>query len=324
MHEQQMVQHLRATGRYQVAEKFEGTLTPAAAALADIQLTGYGLALDTETTGTARDSDHIIEMGLVLFEYELGGPVLRVVDRYNGLEDPRMPIPPEATAVNGITDAMVRDQELDDRRIQQLVDAADFVVAHNSGFDRIFCERRLPVFADKPWLCSYAQVPWQSEGIASGKLEYVAYRLGFFYEAHRAEMDCLAMLEALSRPLPASGKTAFELLVHAGWQDERRIWALNAPFAAKDRLARHGYRWGPSTGLENAEKAWCKCVPVGAAYKEELAWLSLEVYRDRPFQYAEDEVTPLSRFSARRETTRVRVHGQVDEWGYRDRERQWA
>jgi len=53
--------------------------------------------LDTETTGTG-PSDLIIEVGIV----DVDGNTL-----YDGLVNPGIPIPPESSAVNEITDAMV-------------------------------------------------------------------------------------------------------------------------------------------------------------------------------------------------------------------------
>ena len=42
------------------------------------------------------------------------------------------------------------------------------VIAHNAGVDRNFIEKRLPVFADLPWGCSFQQVNWAAGGIGSG------------------------------------------------------------------------------------------------------------------------------------------------------------
>ncbi len=67
------------------------------------------VVLDTETTGTDIAKDRIVELAVVKFEYSRAtGEVGRVLGAYDGLEDPGMPIPPEATAVHGITDEMVR------------------------------------------------------------------------------------------------------------------------------------------------------------------------------------------------------------------------
>ena len=163
--------------------------------------------VDTETTGTGPD-DRIVELALLVFEYDATtGTIGRIVDTYDGLEDPGRPIPPEATAIHGITDEMVAGRALDEARIRSLLAGLTLVIAHNAAFDRPFLERRLEDFAALPWGCSYAQIPWGEEGFAGAKLEYLAMSSGFFYEAHRSKADCQALLELLRRPLPRSGGT---------------------------------------------------------------------------------------------------------------------
>jgi DNA polymerase-3 subunit epsilon len=60
--------------------------------------------LDLETTGLSTVSDRIIELAVIRVTPQ--GDVLEAVRRFN----PGMPIPPEATAVHGITDADVADE----------------------------------------------------------------------------------------------------------------------------------------------------------------------------------------------------------------------
>lgn len=304
MDELAMVASLEASGKYRVVEQFTGALAvelvprPRGA-------TGFGLALDTETTGLARETDKIIELGLVLFEYDReDGSLIRVVERYNGLEDPGFPIPPESTKVNHITDEMVAGLCIDSDKVAQLCDQAEFIVAHNAGFDRFFCEKRFPFMATKPWACSFTQVDWATEGISSGKLEFIAYRLGFFFEGHRAELDCLAMLEALSRPLPASGVPAFRLLLPKIHSEQIRVWALNSPFSSKELLSRRGYRWGASAPFSASEKAWF--IELNREqYRAEIDWLQATIYNGRPFMVVADRVTPIDRFSDRRSESKM-------------------
>ncbi|MEN8255551.1 MAG: 3'-5' exonuclease [Verrucomicrobiota bacterium] len=89
------------------------------------------VAFDLETTGIKPKEGMIVEVGAVLFD---GG---RAVKGYGTLVDPGMPIPPDASAVNGITDDMVRGKP---RIADVLADFADFcgdlpLVAHNAPFD---------------------------------------------------------------------------------------------------------------------------------------------------------------------------------------------
>jgi len=140
---------------------------------------GVAVVVDTETTCTDSRADHIIELALVRFEYCLAsGAVSRVTRVYSELEDPGEPIPPESTAIHGITDEMVQGRRIDDAQVAQLLDGAAVVIAHNAAFDRPFLERRLPVFAQQHWACSHAQVPWAEEGFSGSKLEYLGVSWG--------------------------------------------------------------------------------------------------------------------------------------------------
>lgn len=292
----QLAQRLVESGQYRVSHKFDPVVLEPTSVPEDA---GIAVVLDTETTGR-EESDKIIELGLVVFAYDkASGEVYGVVDTYNALEDPGMPIPPEATKVNGITDDMVAGQRIDDERVQALVEMADFVIAHNAGFDRPYCERRFPFFKAKAWACSLHQMDWAAAGMSSAKLEYIAYRLGFFYDAHRAENDCLALLYALTLPLEElEGLTAMRFILQAYLQESRRIWATGSPFEAKDLLKVRGYRWSDGSRA-GTEKAWFTDVPA-ELLEDELAWLKAEVFNRRPFSVPVDTLDAHTRFTDRR------------------------
>ena len=197
-----------------------------------------GAIIDTETTGTDTQLDAVIELAVVVFEYDPAtGAVLRIVDVYDGLEDPGREIPPSSTAIHGITDAMVEGQRLDDARVEAMLQGVQWVIAHNAGFDRPMIERRMPLFEKQRWACSLADVNWEREGFPGAKLQYLAIHLGFFFEGHRSEVDCRALLEVLSRPLPRSGETALALLLRSAADSRLRLWATNSAFETKDALA---------------------------------------------------------------------------------------
>lgn len=256
--------------------------------------------VDTETTGTDPASDRVIELAVVVFEYcRATGAVGRVLGRYDGLEDPGVPIPPESTAIHGITDAMVAGKRLDEAEIGRLLDGVAIVIAHNAAFDRKFLEPRLPVFAALPWACSWQEVPWSEAGIESSKLEYLAYRYGFFYDGHRAEIDCLALLEVLRRPfvrrdgptLPA--ETALKLLLDSAREPSFRLWANNSPFESKDVLRRRGYWW------DAPARCWSREVWSREEVQAELAWLKDAVYAGKSVPLDLDEFDARTRYSAR-------------------------
>lgn len=92
------------------------------------------IAFDLETTGTVAGVDQIVEIGAVKFN---NGEVEAV---FSTLIDPLIPIPPGATAVNGITNDMVKGQP----KIETILEAfSEFcgdlpMVAHNAPFDTQF------------------------------------------------------------------------------------------------------------------------------------------------------------------------------------------
>ena len=259
------------------------------------------VVVDTETTGTVRGADQVIELSLVRFEYGASsGAISRIIDVYSGLEDPGRPIPPASTAIHGITDAMVADQRFDDARVAALLSGASLVVAHNAAFDRPFLEARLPGFASIAWGDSYTQVPWEAEGFRGRKLEYLGWQSGFFFDGHRSEIDCRALLEILRRPLPKSGRIAFSFVLEASATPALRLWAVGSPFDSKDSLRERGYRW------DAERRCWSRMVSKADA-KEESEWLKAVVYGGRSAQIEVEVLDATVRFSERSGPRRPRV-----------------
>ena len=259
--------------------------------------------VDTETTGTDSTVDKVIELAIVVFEYcHATGTVGRVLETYDALEDPGMPIPPSSTAIHGITDEMVVGQHIDDARVSQLLESVGIVIAHNAGFDRRFLEPRLPVFANLPWGCSWLEVPWSEAGIASSKLEYLAYRYGFFYDGHRAEADCHALLEVLAQPFGESAGTVLKVLLDSARIPSFRLWANNSPFETKDVLKKRGYWW------DAGRRCWFVEVRSQQAVQDNLAWLGEAVYAGKNVELELDEFDAKSRYSSREgRRTRLRM-----------------
>lgn len=252
------------------------------------------LILDTETTGLDSSKDRLIELALILVDVDKAtGLPLQVQEVFDELEDPGRPIPAEATRVTGITDAMVAGKRLNEARVAELMAGVDLVIAHNARFDRGFMENRLPAFAKLPWACSVAEIDWQAQGRGSAKLEFLAHELGFFYDAHRAEMDCHALLAVLAAPLPNTGETGLARLLAAAQATSYRVQATGSPFSSKDALRARGYRW------DAERKVWHTQVGNPAALEAECEWLKKDVYGGRSARIDIERQTALERFSSR-------------------------
>ena len=96
------------------------------------------VVFDLETTGISHKNDEVVEISAVKVQ---GG---KVVDEFTTLVNPGIPISPQASAVNGITDEMVADSPRFDTVLKDFLDfAGDMVlVGHNiANFDLKFIYR---------------------------------------------------------------------------------------------------------------------------------------------------------------------------------------
>lgn len=254
-----------------------------------------GILLDFETTGLNTARDEVIELGMIKFFYSGSGEVTAVVDTFSSFNEPSESIPPEITALTGITDEMVRGQSIDTGAVSSFVSNAGIVIAHNANFDRKFAERGWPIFSEKCWGCSAQEIEWRKYGFDGSRLGYLLSGVGYFHEAHRAVDDCQALLEILACKLPTTDQTALAVLLERARQTTFRIWAEDSPFDLKDELKRRGYRW--NDGSDSRPKAWF--VDVGENRRdEELQFLRKRIYQ-REVDLFIQSVTAWNRFSTR-------------------------
>lgn len=252
------------------------------------------LVLDTETTGLQPGSDKIIELAMLWVQVDCAsGLPFGPVAVFEGFEDPGMPIPAVARQVTGISDEMVRGQRLDDAAVQAMVTRADVVVAHNAAFDRPFVEARWACFADKAWACSFADVDWKAAGAGSAKLSALAQDQGWFYDAHRAQVDCHALLQVLACPVGGGGHTGLALLLAAAAAPSFRLRATGAAFERKDLLRERGYRWDAEA------RVWACTLTTSALLEAELAWLKGAVYGGRSARLVLEVLESRVRYSGR-------------------------
>jgi DNA polymerase-3 subunit epsilon len=242
----------------------------------DGSATALGAVVDVETTGLDTVRDRIIEFCGVPFEFEKeSGRILGVGEAVTFLEDPGRPIPAEVTRLTGITNDMVAGKQIDDAAVGAMLADVGLVIAHNAAFDRPFVDRRLPAFKGKAWACSQREVPWKALGVSSGALEFLMMkRCGLFFDGHRADADCHAVLRLLQEPFD-DGTLPMQTLLESARTPSFVVWALNSPYDKKDVLKQRRYRW--SGGEGGRPKAWYTSV-AEADLVDEQAWLSAAIY----------------------------------------------
>ncbi len=195
--------------------------------------------LDVETTGRDASVDRVVEVGIVVGRHG------DVVARYNWLINPGMPIPPEVTAVHGITDAMVKDKPRFEDVASEIAQALRGCVpaAYNALFDRAFMMSEfarakaattgIPALTrDVEWIDPLVWARDIQSDEKSRALGDVAARLGVQLEqAHRAKDDAEAALRvmyALGRdariPRAYGALVQEQRRLSQAQADQRRMW----------------------------------------------------------------------------------------------------
>lgn len=157
------------------------------------------LFLDTETTGPDPATAEVCEVAFLLAEYS-GFSFTGEKQIFETLVRPSVPIPPEASAVNQISNRMVSNSpsaEEFTEQIMNLTEQADYISAHNLPYDYTILKRQYPsVFNrfDKSTHIDTLRLSrqiWQE--IPSHALQALRYRFeldrDITGEAHRALFD---------------------------------------------------------------------------------------------------------------------------------------
>jgi DNA polymerase-3 subunit epsilon len=156
------------------------------------------LILDTETTGLSPETQHCVEVGAILFDVQS-----RAV-----LAQQSFLLPAETNAaepINRIPAAVTRlPQPWKEglRWFQNLLDAADVLVAHNAAFDRQWFGRGELPAVTQPWLCSMDDMRWPADRQLRSRPSVRDLALAYgvpVWAAHRALTDCIYLAEVFAR-----------------------------------------------------------------------------------------------------------------------------
>lgn len=157
------------------------------------------VAADVETTGlSAADGHRVCEFALLRF---LRGTV---IDSFVSLVNPLRPIDPGASAVNGITDAMVAGAPTFADLLPRILDflADDPLVFHNAPFDLSFLRSEARI-AGGSWpgnrVIDTLTLARRTGRFRSHSLPDICRELGIGSTFHRAEADAWAAGKLLLR-----------------------------------------------------------------------------------------------------------------------------
>jgi DNA polymerase-3 subunit epsilon len=176
------------------------------------------LVLDTETTGLDVNGDRIVSIGAV----RMHGLRVYRSHAFDRLVNPSVAIPSRATAIHGITDAMVLDAESFPAVFNQLRPMLEgtVLVGHHITFDILMLRRECqlygvvwpdPPFLDTLLMAASLDVDWPGLG-----LEDLAAVLGVdVHGRHTALGDSLVTAEVYARLLPRLAEAGVTTLSQA-------------------------------------------------------------------------------------------------------------
>lgn len=290
---ERMARQLEASGRYRILRRIEQGARPQSPPECS---TKRAIFLDVETTGLDVESDEIVELAMVPFDYDEEGKVRSILPPFSALRDPGRPISAAVTALTGLTEEMVAGRTIEVGEVRDFLKQTALVVAHHAAFDRRFCERFCGAFADLPWACSLTEVPWSDEGFEGSRLTHLANGHGLYFDGHRAVHDCMAGIEILSRRLPRCGRTGLAVLLESARAPRWRVWATGSPYELRELLKRRGYRW--NDGTDGRPKSWYADVS-NEFLEAESEFLRYEIYRRSDVDILSRRITAYDRYSDR-------------------------
>ncbi len=229
--------------------------------------------IDTETTGLNLDTDQIIELAIVRFEYGAhSARIVGLLDGFEGLQQPSRPLSKTVAKITGLSDEILQGHHIDADAVAAQIASVDLCLAHNASFDRRIVERAFPTVPIRPWACTMTEVDWAAQGAAGRRQSDLLAMFGLFSAAHRAGTDARALLHLLSLPLPATGELTLAAVLAAARRPSAIIVADGAPYDATPRLKARGYRWSAAE-----PKAWWRELGV-VELAAETEFLHSDVY----------------------------------------------
>ncbi|NDA90369.1 MAG: 3'-5' exonuclease [Alphaproteobacteria bacterium] len=199
------------------------------------------------------------------------------------------------TKLTGINDDMVRGHKIEENAVADYMQGVDLIIAHNAQFDRTFLETTFPSLPAKAWGCLMYDVDWDKEGISSRKLEYIAYKFGFFHEGHRAINDCLAGVHLLAQKLPNSQVPVLKELLVQSAAIRFKLYTVNSPYDSKELLKSRGYRW--SMNQNDKYRAWSIELTEDKV-AEEINYLRSNIYNTSSINIPVQILDAYNRFSS--------------------------
>ena len=210
--------------------------------------------LDTETTGTNRLNDEIIEIAIKEIEFEKdSGKIIKITNQYESFNEPSKEIDDKITKLTGIDNKTVKNKLIDWNEIDSILKNTIYLLLiMQSLIEHLLIDIQVLVHL------KYGVVPLMiliglKKGSLVQKQELLCYWHGFYFEAHRAMNDVDALIQLLIHPHYGKNRPILELIKNAR-KTRFKILVSNFPYneQKKDKIKGDGYKWS------TIDKIWYK------------------------------------------------------------------
>jgi len=223
--------------------------------------------IDCETTGLDWRRHTAIEVCAAVVQVDPLGRIGGIESIGSGLVDPGHPLPTAIAALTGLTDEILKGQDIDREKLTQIIASCEGAIAFNSQFDRSFVEALFPELPPMAWGCAMKDLPWRKLGFEPGPQNYLLAQAGYYPpSAHRAREDVLSLCQMLDHVCDDGNSVMAKLLCEMAapaWRFE----ATRAQYDKRHDLKDRGYRFR----RQGSGALWHKHVRADE-YDDELAW----------------------------------------------------
>lgn len=227
-----------------------------------------GINKDLVNSGVDTSVDRVIEVGAVLWDWNLAQPVKMISELIDEVD--RLKISQEVEELTGINDDILENWALKGEDIKRflesfakVIEKADYLMAHNSsGYDEPMLEALFKRYAlempKKPWINTLTDIEFPRR-MKQRSMAMLEHSHGFINPfPHRALTDVLSMLKIASQyDLGRMTKLAKSPMVTIAakldapnWKNKDEVQEFNV---TKNKVAKSKFKWNPSIKLWTKE-----------------------------------------------------------------------
>ena len=219
------------------------------------------LILDFETTGSSPDTAQPIELGGILYSVEEQSTLAQASTLIPAPSNPCQNINRISAGASQAAEEIYRATL---QLLEQWIERADYLVAHNAGFDRRWLGTHGMPAAETPWLCTMEDFVWPAAAKQRSSLVNLALEHGIgVSSAHRALTDCqlIAALFDRMEDLPTMVQAAI-----ARSRSPKCTVIAQVSYGERGLAKESGFRWDRHNRVWSRVFKACDVDPEGFAF----------------------------------------------------------